>query len=1502
MLPNPSHSPGTSPLSRIDIIIPVYLGAAETRSCIESVLNSKNAQAVEIVVVNDASPEPEIGKYLVCLAGRSCITLITNEANLGFVASCNLAMQLHPDRDVVLLNSDTVVNEGWVDRMAACAAATPLAASVTPFSNNATLASYPRIAISNELPEGLLAPDLDSIFRQVNAGRSVEIPTAVGFCMLMMRTVINAIGMFDTGAFGRGYGEENDWCLRASEQGFSHLLCGDVFVYHRGEVSFGGDAPAGKQQAQSAIDQRYPAYREMIARHFETDPARALRRRIDLARLAGSTRPRVLFVTHNWGGGTEKHVNDLAKLLSDAVEVLVLKPHDEQSLALRWARNGEEFEAFFEDRKDPSEILAMLRAIGISRIHLHHVHGLPAYVLNLHRELGMPLDITLHDYFPVTQRYHPIAGGAIESSTDVPTNDWGLTDVEWRQRMGALLASAARVIAPSHDLAARIKGYFPDIDFVVRGHPDLAPAISPVPHKVLVLGGLTVEKGLKVLEACAIDARKRNLPLFFKVIGHTAERVAIFPELPLVIGGTYRDADLDTLIALENADAFLFPSQIPESYSYTLTSALRSNLPIVASNLGAFVERLEGNTSASIVLWNSPPSVWNDALLAAAQGQSAHRIPQENVSRTVNAELDSSAAYARWYIAPISPGALSHSPDANFEPRTWYAPKVRGPRREYSLQQLFEIGVDCGHVPSLNELRRRAALSDSQIVYERDQIIQLQRGMAKGRELIAIAEQNIASLGQRATELESELVNLRSRFVAMRERLEQERDTARAAHMAVISSTTWRSTAVLRSAVEWARDRRAGFGEIGGAFRRLPRDVALARQILKAEGAGALAARIQKKMSAGIQEAVVVPIHVEAAITPLHIDTTPSPRYSLVIPVYGQHLMTFNCLKSVAETCKDLAIEILLIDDCSPEDAAEALASVSGISVVRNNTNLGFLASCNIGGIHAKGEFVVILNNDLILTGDWLQQMSAVYEKFPDTGMVGAKLVYPDGRLQEAGGIVWRDGSAWNVGRGDDPAKPEYNYVREVDYCSGACLLIRREFWNALGGFDAAYKPAYYEDTDLAFRVREAGKQVFYQPHAVVVHFEGQSSGTDITKGIKRHQLINQKTFATRWEKVLEHHRSNGMLPNLERDRYTGKRILVIDACMLTPDQDAGSLRMFEMLALMRTMGLKVSFIATNLEYRLSYVANIQSIGVEVLHHPYVSSLARHIEQHGGEYEIVMLSRETVANQYLGLVKRHAPKAKVIFDTVDLHFLRAERLAALASDNALATAARKTRERELDLVNSADVTLVVSTMERDLLQQLAPRAGVKIVSTIHAPMAGPASFAERDGVLFIGGFRHPPNLDAVTWYVEHVLPILRVKHPGLVTTVIGSNAPPSLQRFAGQDFVIAGFVPNVTAHYNAARLSISPLRYGAGVKGKVNLAMQYGVPVVATTISVEGMHLTHDKNVLVADEPEAFADAIIRMYTDEEVWNRLRRGGLDNIQEWFSRSAARQALKLVLDV
>jgi O-antigen biosynthesis protein len=1479
----------------IDIIIPVYRGLAETRACIESVLASANSTRFELVVINDASPDPGMAELLADLEADHKITLLTNENNLGFVATCNRAISLHPDRDVLLLNSDTLVHGNWLDRMIACARTDATIATVTPFSNNATLCSYPKIGESQVMPTGDALARLDQIFATVNAQQCVEIPTGVGFCMWMNRVALNEIGAFDEAAFGRGYGEENDWCFRALAAGYHHVLCADTFVAHKGEVSFAQESGGRKSNAQAIIDARYPDYRAKVADFFERDPARPLRCAVDIARLKSSARPRILMVTHGWGGGTERHVRDLAQLVENESDFIMLRPERGNMLSLTWLRAGETFQVFFNAHSAFEQLLQLVDELGISRMHLHHVHGLPIEVLTIAERLHVPLDITLHDYFPITPQYHLSPGAAMPEDTaaSVHNHAWGLSVAEWRSRFGALLIQAERVISPSRDLADRIEVFFPTLKCEIWPHFVLPSKAHDTDFKVVLLGGLTPEKGLDVLEACATDAHEKKLPLAFSLLGHTSRPVSQWPFLPVEISGSYRDEDLARRIELTRPDAFLFPSQIPESFSYTLSAAMATGRPIVASSLGSFKERLSGYPAATLLEWNAPAADWNAALIKVCSAERAQQVSLPNAARQAERELNQ---YRQRYLQPLATRAVPRPASIKTElaPNQFFLKFPPGAEREYSLHDLLVAGVDCGHLDSRNEFRRRIDIADMQIANAKHVL----------NDMIA----------QRDSHLQEQEA-LRAALNAQRETLEQERDEARRAFEherrafdEIQASTSWKLTGPLRWMVHSGKMAIKRVARLRYSVRRLPHQAATATHILREEGAAALYGRVREKLSRndGFVKPNVALYAIEESITPLHVPTAALPKFSLIIPVYGQHLLTFTCLKSIATTCATHDIEVIVMDDCSPTDVATELAKVEGVQFVRNENNLGFLRTCNRGVDQASGEYVVILNNDIILTDGWLQAMANVFVQHKNVGMVGAKLIYPDGVLQEAGAIVWRDGSAWNVGRNDDANKPEYNYLREVDYCSGACLMLRREFWNSLGGFDERYVPAYYEDTDLAFRVREAGLRVMYQPRAIVVHFEGRSSGTDLTQGVKQHQVTNQVTFAKRWQHILLKHRVNGIQPQLERDRYATRRVLVVDACMLTPDHDAGSMRMFEMLGLMAELGCKVTFVADNREYREPYVSQIQALGVEVLFHPFLMPIPEYLENEAAKFDGVMLSRATVACKYVDLVKRCAPRAKLIFDTVDLHFVREERQAALVAitgdSSLLRAAAQRMRTQELNAMSHADLTLVVSPTEKKLLAELVPAVHVDILATIHESMPGPKPFSERNGVLFIGGFRHPPNLDAITWYVENVLPIIRKKAPQLVTTIIGSNAPPSLQKFAANDFVIAGFVEDVTDHFHCARISISPLRYGAGVKGKVNLSMQYGVPVVATPVSTEGMYLEDGVNVLVADSPEAFADAVIRLHTDEALWNRLRQGGLENIDQYFSRERAREVLVEVLDI
>jgi glycosyltransferase involved in cell wall biosynthesis len=461
--------------------------------------------------------------------------------------------------------------------------------------------------------------------------------------------------------------------------------------------------------------------------------------------------------------------------------------------------------------------------------------------------------------------------------------------------------------------------------------------------------------------------------------------------------------------------------------------------------------------------------------------------------------------------------------------------------------------------------------------------------------------------------------------------------------------------------------------------------------------------------------------------------------------------------------------------------------------------------------------------------------------------------------------------------------------------------MIPKALFLSVGGFDPRYEPAYYEDTDLAFKVCRAGYKVLYQPLSDVIHCEGATGGTDLSAGAKKYQDINRSTFAETWAAELKRKPVNGDLTFLRQPRKPlAKNILVIDHHLPMPDRDSGSLRMFQILKLLRQLGHRVIFLPDNLADIPPYTGELQKRGIKVLYHPYIKKVRDYLIANGFEFDVVVLSRCQFARKHIADVRLYAPQSRIIFDTVDLHFLREESEARLTGDPEIRRKAQETKQQESELIDQSDETWVVSRTEQQLLEKKWPEKSIQLVSNIVDVPGSRTPFALRRDWLFIGGFQHPPNTDAVLFFLKEIYPLLSERLCDAKFYIIGDKAPPEVVALASEKIIVAGLQRDVRPFFDSVRLSVAPLRFGAGVKGKINQSMAFGVPVVATSLAVEGTELRDHEDIMVADEPEDFAHALIELYESEELWNRLSENGIRKTQSLYSLDAARKKLEFLL--
>jgi GT2 family glycosyltransferase len=676
---------------------------------------------------------------------------------------------------------------------------------------------------------------------------------------------------------------------------------------------------------------------------------------------------------------------------------------------------------------------------------------------------------------------------------------------------------------------------------------------------------------------------------------------------------------------------------------------------------------------------------------------------------------------------------------------------------------------------------------------------------------------------------------------------------------------------------------------------------------LKTEDHSVLESRVNKyiEQTSQTEAKKLEVLDQEDVLTKLKFSLPDNPQVSIIIPVHNQFRFTYSCLKSILHHTQDVSYEIIIADDASTDETIRIGEYAESIRIIRNESNMGFLRNCNLTATYAKGQYIVFLNNDTNVQSGWLKALVDTLENDQSIGLVGSKLVYSNGKLQEAGGIIWDDASGWNYGRLDDPELPQYNYLKEVDYISGASIMIRVELWRTIGGFDDRYAPAYFEDSDLAFEVRKKGFKVVYQPSSVVVHFEGISHGTDTNSGMKSYQVQNREKFVDKWRNTLSKEQfPNGTEVYWARDRSRSKKtILVIDHYVPQYDKDAGSRTTFQYLKLFVKMGFNVKFIGDNFYRHEPYTTMLQQLGIEVLYGVWArDNWKKWIKDNANKLDFVYLNRPHISIKYIDFIRSNT-NAKILYYGHDLHFVREKKRYEIEKNEELLRSSEKWKQIEFQLFEKSDVILTPSSLEKDIIASNFPINKVVVIPPFfyESIPKREMDFSRRKDLLFVGGFGHAPNIDAVLWFVESILPKLIAKLPNIKFIIVGSNPPQKIVQLASDNVVVKGYVSEeeLAELYDSVRIVVLPLRYGAGVKGKTVEAMYYQVPIVTTSFGIEGLERIMDI-LEPKDTAEDFAKAITTLYDDVKNLNQISQEYFNYTSNHFTANNAKTKINVIM--
>lgn len=631
-----------------------------------------------------------------------------------------------------------------------------------------------------------------------------------------------------------------------------------------------------------------------------------------------------------------------------------------------------------------------------------------------------------------------------------------------------------------------------------------------------------------------------------------------------------------------------------------------------------------------------------------------------------------------------------------------------------------------------------------------------------------------------------------------------------------------------------------------------------------------------------------------------------NPLVSIIIPVYNKFEYTNKCIKSIFNTSSNISYEIIIADDMSNDLTKHIKNYFSNISINKNKKEHGFVMNCNKAANLARGKYILFLNNDVQVQKGWLLNLVNLIESDEKIGMVGSKFIYPNGILQEAGGIVWNNGKACNYGRGKDPELSEYNYVKEVDYISGASIIIRNSIWKEIGGFDKRYIPAYYEDTDLAFEIRKHGYKVMFQPSSVVVHLEGISNGKNLSSGLKKYQIINQKKFMEKWaEELKQQSRPKNIFEARDRS-FNKKRILVIDRTVPNFDKDAGGRCTYMYLKIFQSIGLAITFIGDDFKKSNPYNSYLQQRGIEVLYGDiYKYNRDKWLKNNLNHFDFVFLQRPYIAIKYIDFIKKNF-NGKIFYFAHDLHYMRLLREYNITKNKKTLNLSQYFEKVEYDIFSKTDVGYVVGTYEQKIIKEkFKDKPIYNIPIYIYEKQLSNINkdFSIRRDLIFVGGFWHTPNKDAMLWFSKDIYPHVLKKYPEMILNIVGTHIPIVIKKLQSKNIKISENMSDedLKSLYQKCRIAIAPLRFGAGVKGKIVEAAYYQIPIITTSIGVEGLDNSFGA-LLVEDDALKIAQLICSIYTDFEKLKKISDSEKVFIEKYFTTEKAKEILQKEINV